>query len=241
MQVIRGDDYQSWLYSFGDDLIAVDPWLTNQQQFPILPWLLKRDASERSYLISNNLIDKVTALIITAHFSDHLDAKSLSLFAKSTPIFTTNEAMESLVKLGFTSITVVKVGRTYKLGAMDLTIHEAGHPYQTTTFAYLIECNSKRLFHEAHMVSPALRLEPLDAVILSVDQVKVFGLIQVSMNLDQARLVAQKLNADYLLPTGIAPSKTRGLIAKLLYIKEFYNKLSTIHAVCRKSGDSLIL
>ena len=33
MQVIRGDDYQSWVYAHHDDLIVVDPWLTNKQVF----------------------------------------------------------------------------------------------------------------------------------------------------------------------------------------------------------------
>ena len=83
MQVIRGDDYQSWVYAHHDDLIVVDPWLTNKQVFPGLNWLLHRSASRESYLVKNNLITKVTHIIITAHFSDHLDLESLNKFDKA--------------------------------------------------------------------------------------------------------------------------------------------------------------
>ena len=73
MQIIRGDDYQSWVYSNEGDLVVVDPWLTKKQVFPGLNWLLHRSASDESYLIKNNLVNQVTHIIITAHFSDHLD------------------------------------------------------------------------------------------------------------------------------------------------------------------------
>ena len=58
MQIIRGDDYQSWVYAHHDDLIVVDPWLTNKQVFPGLNWLLHRSALQESYLVKNNLIIK---------------------------------------------------------------------------------------------------------------------------------------------------------------------------------------
>ena len=42
MLVIRGDDYQSWIYKTENNLIAVDPWLTSKQIFPGAEWLLSR-------------------------------------------------------------------------------------------------------------------------------------------------------------------------------------------------------
>ena len=72
MHIIRGDDYQSWVYANRDDLVAVDPWLTKRQVFPGLNFLLHRRALEEPYLKKNNLVNKVTHIIITAHFSDCL-------------------------------------------------------------------------------------------------------------------------------------------------------------------------
>ena len=55
MQIIRGDDYQSWVYSNDGDLIVVDPWLTKKQVFPGLNWLLNRSSTTEAYLLEHNL------------------------------------------------------------------------------------------------------------------------------------------------------------------------------------------
>ena len=108
MQLIRGDNYQSWVYSSESDLVAVDPWLTRKQLFPILGWLLYRDSEKSSYLEQHDQIDAVTHIIITAHFSDHLDLESLKKFKADIPIFTTAEAAKVLIKNHFTNTVVVK-------------------------------------------------------------------------------------------------------------------------------------
>ena len=104
MQVIRGDDYQSWVYSNEEDLVVVDPWLTKKQVFPKYHWLLSRESTQHAYLLKNNLVKKVTHIIITAHFSDHLDLDSLKLFKNSIPIYTTLEASKVLAKSGLRHI-----------------------------------------------------------------------------------------------------------------------------------------
>ncbi|SVC42254.1 uncharacterized protein METZ01_LOCUS295108, partial [marine metagenome] len=76
MQIIRGDSYQSWIYSNRSDLVVVDPWLTDKQVFPGLNWLLYREANEEPHILKHNLISQVNHIIITAHFLDHLDLPS---------------------------------------------------------------------------------------------------------------------------------------------------------------------
>ena len=71
--------------------------------------------------------------------------------------------------------------------------------------------------------------------------VKVFGLVQVSMGLNQAKLAKSKLNAKYFIATSIAPKRTRGLISYLLSIKESYQGINLMPASCQQVGDSLIL
>ena len=124
MQIIRGDDYQSWVYSNEDDLILVDPWLTKKQVFPRLNWLLNRESTSEAYILKHNLIDHVTHIIITAHFSDHLDAESMNLFQRDIPVYTTHEASKSLLKLGFTNLTVVDINKSYKLSSFTLNIYK---------------------------------------------------------------------------------------------------------------------
>ena len=241
MQIIRGDDYQSWVYSNEDDLIVVDPWLTKKQVFPGLSWLLNRDSSTKAYLLKHNLISQVTHIIITAHFSDHLDTESINLFQKDIPIYTTHEASKTLFKLGFTNVTVVAINKFYELNSFILRIYKAGKPYSTTTFSYsLNDCRSK-VFHEPHMFDTKLKVDDVDACIVTVDMVKVLGLVQVSMDLRQAQLAQSLLNAKYFIPTGIAPKRTKGFISYLLRIKESYKQIELMSAVCREVGDSVSL
>ncbi len=239
MQIIRGDDYQSWVYSNEGDLVVVDPWLTKKQVFPGLNWLLHRSASDESYLIKNNLVNQVTHIIITAHFSDHLDLDSLNLFRKDVEIFTTHEASKVLIKNGFENITVVQINKSYELGSLRLIIYQAGKPYHTTTFAYSLEDGKSKLFHESHMFNMNTRIEEVEACIMTVDRVKVFGLVQVSMDLEQAKSAQSTLKAKYFISTGIAPSRTKGLISYILSVKESYLQTELLSSVCREAGDSL--
>ena len=239
MQIIRGDDYQSWVYAHHDDLIVVDPWLTNKQVFPGLNWLLHRSASQESYLVKNNLINKVTHIIITAHFSDHLDLDSLNQFDKEIHIFTTHEASKVLIKNGFNNVTIVKINQSYELGSLRLRIYQAGKPYHSTTFAYSLEDGNAKVFHESHMFNKNLVIEDIDACIMTIDKVKVFGIVQVSMDIEQAKSAQLALNAKYFIPTGIAPSRTKGLISYILSIKEFDSGNDLLPAVCRQVGDTL--
>ena len=239
MQIIRGDDYQSWVYAHHDDLVVVDPWLTNKQVFPGLNWLLHRSALQESYLVKNNLINKVTHIIITAHFSDHLDLDSLNQFDKDIHIFTTHEASKVLIKNGFNNVTIVKINQSYELGSLRLRIYQAGKPYHSTTFAYSLEDGNAKVFHESHMFNKNLVIEDIDACIMTIDKVKVFGIVQVSMDIEQAKSAQLALNAKYFIPTGIAPSRTKGLISYILSIKEFDSGNDFLPAVCRQVGDTL--
>ena len=241
MQIIRADDYQSWLYSNDGDLVAVDPWLTKTQVFPKLSWLLYRESTNQAFLVKNNLIAKVTHLIITAHFSDHLDAESLIMFDLNIPIYTTHEASKSIAALGFKNIKKVQPGQDFQLNSLNLKIFEAGKPYNRTTFAYSISCNKAKVFHEPHMHNPMNEIDNVDACILTVDKVTVLGLVQVSMGLNQAKSTLVNLDARYLLSTGIAPRRTKGLISFLLSIKESYHTNNGMPSVCQNVGDSLLL
>ena len=239
MQIIRGDDYQSWVYAHNDDLVVVDPWLTKKQVFPGFNWLLHRSALQEPYLVKNNLINKVTHIIITAHFSDHLDLESLNQFDKDIDIYTTHEASKVLIKNGFKKVTIVKINESYVLGSLKLRIYQAGKPYHTTTFAYSLEDGNSKVFHESHMFNKNLDIQGVDACIMTVDKVKVFGIVQASMDIEQAKSAQLALKSKYFIPTGIAPSRTKGLISYILSIKEFNFETDLLPTVCREVGDTL--
>ena len=89
------------------------------------------------------------------------------------------------------------------------------------------------------MFNTNTQIDNVDACIMTVDRVKVFGLVQVSMDIEQAKSAQSTLNAKYIIPTGIAPGKTKGLISYLLSIKEFYHNTDLLLSVCRDVGDSI--
>lgn len=243
MLIIRGDDYQSWIYKNESTLIAVDPWLTSKQIFPGAEWLLSRTKDCNHYLVENNLIDQVNYLIITAHFSDHLDIHSISKFSKNVKIFTTHEASKVLAKEGFKNCCVVKPGYTYEIDDLILEIRAAGKPYHTTSFAYYLKNGSSCIYHEPHTMNGNFISDyELDVLITTVDQVKVFGLVEVSMDLSKTSKIIDSNNIKYLVPTGTKPSKTKGLISYLLKINEFdEKKFQNIHVACKEPYNTLTI
>ena len=120
MQLIKCNNYQSWAYKSNEACILVDPWLSELQEIPGAKWLLYREKTSDHYALRYNLIDKVTHLVITAHFSDHLDPESLRYFDKGIKIFTTKHASHALSKLGFINIIVVKAGDKFDIYDMTL-------------------------------------------------------------------------------------------------------------------------
>lgn len=240
MQVIKADGYQGWVYKTNNTLIAVDPWLTNCQKFPTNGFLLKRHADHEHIL--NKAINKnsVTHIILTAHFSDHLDLASLSLFDRNIPIFTTSHAKKILVKFGFSNITVVKRNVTYELGDAVIHVRPSGNPYHSTSFSYICEDESSSLFHEAHVFNPNLLKElkdrKLDLLILTGDLVKVFGILKVSMSISEAKGIQDILSTKYLAITGNSPSKFGGIISRFLFYKE---RLGDEAVVCSKPWQTI--
>ena len=243
MLVIRGDDYQSWIYKTANNLIAVDPWLTSKQIFPGAEWLLSRTTDCNHYLVENNLIDKVNYLIITAHFSDHLDIRSINKFSKNIKIYTTHEASKVLTKEGFKNCCIVKPGDTYKIDDLTLEIRAAGKPYHTTSFAYYLKNDFSCIYHEPHTMNENFISDyELDALITTIDQVKVFGLVEVSMNLSKTAKIIDSNNIKYLIPTGTKPTKTKGLISYLLKINEFdEKKFQSINVACKEPHNTLTI
>ena len=72
------------------------------------------------------------------------------------------------------------------LNSFKLKIYKAGN-IQYNNFAYSISNIRAKVFHEPHMFNNKTVIENVDACIVTVDMVKVFGLVQVSMSLNQAR------------------------------------------------------
>ena len=95
MQVIRGDDYQSWIYANSRDLIVVDPWFTKKQVFPKINWLLNRESTQEAYLIKNKLIEK--NIINDKVFTKNLKTSSFdTIYSSEKSIFNNIDKIAAL-------------------------------------------------------------------------------------------------------------------------------------------------
>ncbi len=243
MLIIRGDDYQSWIYKSDNEIIVVDPWLTEKQKFPGASWLLNRYRSKPHYLVKHNLIKKVTHIIITAHFSDHLDLDSIKMFPKDIQIYTTHHASKIIKKAGFKNCIIVKPGDEYKFNNFSLKINVAGKPYHTSTFSYYLKTNKTTIFHEPHTIDDNFRpTDKIDVLISTIDSVKVLGLVEVSMDIKKTSKILHKNEINYMIPTGIHPNKTKGFIRLLLSIKESISTEKLILPIlCKHQYDTFTI
>ena len=75
MRVVKADDYQTWFIEEDDYGVLIDPWLDKKLN-PSNSVLLQRERNEASSL-SQDELDKVKIVIITAPFIDHLHIPSI--------------------------------------------------------------------------------------------------------------------------------------------------------------------
>ena len=167
----------------------------------------------------------------------------MKYFDKGIKIFTTKHASHALSKLGFTNIIIVNAGDKFDINDMTLEIEEAGKPYNTSSFAYYLHSNGKTVFHEPHTINQNFVSKyPIEVLISTTDLVKVFGMVMVSMSYNKLRKIIDRNHVEYLAPTGSKPSDSKGLLSRVLYIKEEnQNDVFDDTRVCSNSYDSFVI
>ena len=96
MRVIKADDYQTWFIEENDYGVLIDPWLDKKLN-PENSVLLQRERKEASSL-SQEELDKVELVIITAPFIDHLHIPSIKKLHSRVKIVTTKKVKKILIK-----------------------------------------------------------------------------------------------------------------------------------------------
>ena len=86
MKIIKADDYQTWYIEYLDQSILIDPWLSKSLT-PDGTFFIQRKKNNNSCL-SDEDINKVKALIITAPFEDHLHIDTIKKLPNDLPIYT---------------------------------------------------------------------------------------------------------------------------------------------------------
>ena len=103
------------------------------------------------------------------------------------------------------------------------------YPYYHSTFSILFkDQDGNSIFHEGHRVNfKYLKANKIsaDVSILTAEETKLFGFIQLGMNYKNTLKAIDILQSKILFITGNEPNKTEGFISKFLFTKSFNLKL----------------
>ena len=240
MKIIKADNYQTWYLENDNNAILIDPWLTNTLQ-PEGSFFIQRRKINSSCL-SKVEIGKVNGIIITAPFEDHLHMKSINMLT-DIPIYTSNIVKRQLIKNKIQNRIHILSEETTNVNNLNIKALPTSYPYFSTTFSLLIKDDKENsVFHEGHRVNFKYLIKnniKADVAILTAEESKLFGFIQLGMNYRNTIKAVNLLGSSQLFITGNNPDKTLGFIKKFLTTKSFdINDLSRQINVYKDEGDS---
>ena len=244
MKLLKVDNYQTWLIENEGKGILIDPWLSKQLQ-PDGSIFIQRRKAEISTLTDDEYKD-IKAIIITAPFEDHLHIESIKSFSKDVEIYTSKLIRKMLVKAGVKNSIYILGVEGIKICSMHIKPIKTGFPYHPFTFALLVEDNlGNKIFHEGHIArSSFLKANNIkaDTVILTAEEVKLFGFLRLGMDSKRTLEACNLLGAKNLFITGSNPEKTTGLISKFLLTKPLEKtKIESEIKIHHQAGDSIKL
>lgn len=232
MRLTKLDDYQSWLVSAEDAHVAFDPWLTDRYAVSAGAWLLSRTRGPAAFTPVEEL-PRLTAIIITAPFADHLHPSSLALLPRDTMIFAARKAAAKLG--GFPRVTVLTPGVAHAVGPFSLRAIPSAFPFSRSTVGVLLEAAGKRMYLEPHRATVRhLRGLRVDAVVLPRQRVDLFGL-PLAMPASESIAIARALEARFFLPSGLDPQSNHGVLNRLLSIGNAGSDTSIVRTL--KKGE----
>mgnify|MGYP001160905466 CR=1 FL=1 len=220
MKIKKIDDYQSWYIESDNTAIIIDPWLDKVMQ-PKSNFFINRSRDQNA-LIDDEMINKVSCILISAPFEDHLHEKSLKKFDPKTLVLTSKPSEKKLKKLGFCNIEILKAGNQKCLGDLKIKTHDAGYPYNYLwTFSFEIIHEDKILYFESHVDTPyRIRQKGLkaDCAILTSEEVKILGLLRLSNSSETTLEILKELECKNIMIQGSDPAETKGFISYFLKI-----------------------
>ena len=241
MKLIKADNYQTWYIENLDKSIIIDPWLTNKLQ-PKGSFFIQRNKSNNT-ILTDEEINRVNAIIITAPFEDHLHFDSIKIFSENITIYTSNIVKRTLIKNKIKNpIKILDESETV-INSINVRALPTSYPYYHSTFSIFFEDqNGNSIFHEGHRVNfKYLKRNKInaDVSILTAEESKLFGFIQLGMNYKNTLKAIDILRSKILFITGNEPNKTEGFISKFLFTKSFnLERLSEKVDVYLNEGDS---
>jgi L-ascorbate metabolism protein UlaG (beta-lactamase superfamily) len=235
MEIVRLDDYQSWLLRLRDAggrivQIAVDPWLS--PRFVVGgAWLFARE--HRDALLDLDAIGPLDAAIVTAPFADHCDLATLARLPATLPIYANAAVCRRLRRRGRIGERVAAGMSREVAPGIALSFVAPAEPYRHSSLGFVVReaASGCALGFETHIVAPAelARFGPLDVLVHPVESVHLLGRRLVAGPRAAAE-VAAATQARSFVPTGSDPQRSRGLLSTLLRVRGSLDELGAMLA-----------
>ena len=243
MRVVKADDYQTWFIEEDGFGVLIDPWLDKKLN-PESSVLLQRERQETSSL-SQEELDQVKMVIVTAPFIDHLHIPSIKKLNNTVKIITTKKVRKILIKNQIDNPIDCIDNQIIEMGPFKLSVFPAGFPYSWSAFCFFLENTAgKTIFHEGHKANfrNLKRLNrKCDAVLITLDKVKFLGIITLSMGPKEGFKTAHLLDSKRIMATGTQPNQIKGLIKYFLSTKQDDEIKNNEFDVYTKKGDEVLL
>ena len=215
-----------WLIKFKKTNLIIDPWLKGDLIFPPGEWFFKGSLEEEI-----SIDKKIDIILLTQGLPDHCHVPTLEMFRKDIPIICPKSALETLKKIGFSSIKVLKP--TEKTNHFNLSFEAtAGAPVPQIENGYIVKDDQDNGFYiEPHgYLDENLNNQSLDAVITPTKNLELPLVGSFVKGADVIPKLINKFNPKYILSSTIGgDAKYSGFLNNFISVQDYEEAVSYTH------------
>jgi len=226
-----------WLIKFQKTNLIIDPWLKGDLIFPPGEWFFKGSLEKEI------LIDKeIDIILLTQGLPDHCHVPTLEIFRKDIPIICPKSAKETLEKIGFSSIKMIKPAE--KINQFNLSIEAtAGAPVPQIENGYIVKDDQDNGFYiEPHgYLDENLNKQTLDAVITPTKNLELPLVGPFVKGADVIPKLINKFNPKFILSSTVGGDATySGFLNNFISVQEYKEELNC-NLIDLKSMQSIMI
>ena len=212
-----------WLIKFKKTNLIIDPWLKGDLIFPPGEWFFKGSLEEEI-----SIGKKIDIILLTQGLPDHCHVPTLEMFRKDIPIVCPRSAVETLKKIGFNSIKILKP--TEKANLFNLSFEAtAGAPVPQIGNGYIVKDDQDNGFYiEPHgYLDENLNKQNLDAVITPTKNLELPLVGSFVKGADVIPKLINKFNPKFILSSTVCgDAKYSGFLNNFISVQDYEEELN---------------
>ena len=213
-----------WLINFKKTNLIIDPWLKGDLIFPPGEWFFKGSLEEEI-----SIDKKIDIILLTQGLPDHCHVPTLKMFRKDIPIICPKSAVETLKKIGFSSIKMLKPNEKTKQFNLNFEA-TAGAPVPQIENGYIVKDDQDNGFYiEPHgYLDENLNKQSLDAVITPTKNLELPLVGSFVKGADVIPKLINKFNPKFILSSTVGgDAKYSGFLNNFISVKEYKEELNS--------------